>query len=164
MLSGSKYPSVRNGPDGGPLIEWGKRRLIVRLAVAIALESIKTFDQAARNLLWDSLVQGMGKAPDSRGTHETGFAVDFSLRDVRWDRKVAYFVCTALEEVGFAVAVRREGELSPGSVRHIHAALIPYSNSGKITRAHRFRPLERQLIEAFPGEEVIGRKANPSLR
>lgn len=153
IIAGNKSrESMAN--DGGPLVEYGRRRLQVRSAVAFALNTIEKIDQAAANLLKDTLVQGKGDARESMGTHLGGFAVDFSLKDARWDRHVLYYVVRHLEEAGFAVAVRHAGELSPNNPAHIHAALIPWSNSGAMVRARRWRPIEAQINDVY-GKPII---------
>lgn len=134
------------------LVLWGRRALKVQAEVRAALEQIKEQDEAAHRLLWDTFSQGQGHAPASGDTHAEGYAVDFSLNDRRWNSKVAIICYEHLRKNGFAPVIRYRGELGPTNPAHIHAALIPHSNSAEIRAADKAgkRTVYTEVAKVFP--------------
>jgi hypothetical protein len=91
--------------------------------------------------LRDQLMQGgynAGGVAASFGTHDGGGALDLSVRD-RVSRAVMTaeipLMLQALRTAGFAAWLRREGQLAPGTVIHIHAIAIGDAELSDTARA-----------------------------
>lgn len=79
------------------------------------------------------VTQGAGNARASRGTHLQGFCVDFYTKKL--GAQAITMIIGALEDAGFAAALRLPGDAGP--TEHIHAALRPYANSEAVWLATR---------------------------
>ena len=121
------------------LKSWGRnkpggKRYKVQNQVAYLLNRLADTEPAVFALLWNTITQGKGDAPASRGTHAEGYCVDFSFKARPWNREVALRVYRALKPF-FGVAFREAGEAGPSA--HLHIALKGHANAQEILNANQ---------------------------